>query len=75
MPAAFHPDPEASCDACGRHGAFRFDGETLCSDCYAGRGSCCSAEFSGRPECKQAPTEQPSPGTNNSPPQTSADKS
>lgn len=41
-------DPDAACDACGEFGAFRFDGETLCADCYAGRGSCCSAEFSGR---------------------------
>ncbi len=41
-------DPDAACDACGVHGAFRFEGETLCGDCYAGRGSCCSAEFSGR---------------------------
>lgn len=49
MAAAFQPDADAVCDACGCHGAFRFDGETLCGDCYAGRGSCCSAEFSGRP--------------------------
>jgi|GEM_PF-5292978 hypothetical protein len=41
-------DPDAVCDGCGCHGAFRFDGEALCADCYAGRGSCCSAEFSGR---------------------------
>ncbi len=55
MPAAFRVDPEAVCDACGCHGAFRFEGETLCGDCYAGRGSCCSAEFSGRaPECDEA---------------------
>jgi hypothetical protein len=41
------PDPDAACEACGAFGAFRFDGETLCAECYAGRGSCCSAEFSG----------------------------
>ncbi len=53
-------DPDATCDACGAHGAFRFDGETLCGDCYAGRGSCCSAEFSGRgPERETAPGETP----------------
>ncbi len=39
--------PDAVCEACGVFGAFRFDGETLCAECYAGRGSCCSSEFSG----------------------------
>jgi hypothetical protein len=47
--APLRPDPSATCDACGAFGAFPFDGETLCADCYAGRGSCCSAEFSGHP--------------------------
>lgn len=76
MPAAFHPDPEAACDACGRFGAFRFETETLCGDCYAGRGSCCSAEFSGRPECKQSPASPAvQPNANTAPPQTSPDKS
>ena len=47
-------DPNAVCDACGCFGAFRFETETLCADCYANRGSCCSAEFSGRPsDCKK----------------------
>ena len=45
---AFQLDPSAACDACGCFGAYRFEGETLCPECYAGRGSCCSAEFSGR---------------------------
>lgn len=50
-----HLDPEATCDTCGHYGAFRLETETLCGDCYAHRGSCCSAEFSGRlPECKKA---------------------
>lgn len=44
----FRLDPSAVCDACGCFGAYRFDGETLCAECYAGRGSCCSKEFSGR---------------------------
>jgi len=63
MTAPFHPDPDAACDACGRYGAFRFDGETLCGDCYAGRGSCCSAEFSGRPpQCEKTQNTPARPG-------------
>lgn len=55
---ALRPDPDAACDACGGHGAYRFEGETLCADCYAGRGSCCSAEFSGRdPDAGDAPAD------------------
>ena len=38
----------ASCDVCGRFGAFEFDGRKLCPDCYEGCGSCCP-EF-GRKE-------------------------
>ena len=30
------------CDECGKFGAVEFDGETLCVDCYAERGSSCS---------------------------------
>jgi hypothetical protein len=57
-------DPDATCDACGAHGAYHFDGETLCGDCYAGRGSCCSAEFSGR-DPERAPTsDATAPGLN-----------
>lgn len=53
---AFRLDPSAVCDACGCLGAYRFEGETLCADCYAGRGSCCSAEFSGRePDANDGP--------------------
>lgn len=37
-------DASATCDACGRFGAYCFDGEWLCADCYEARGSCC-AEF------------------------------
>jgi len=55
MPAAFRADPNATCDACGCHGAYRFEGETLCADCYAGRGSCCSAEFSGQKPANECP--------------------
>lgn len=57
---AFRLDPAATCDACGCHGAFHFDGETLCADCYADRGSCCSAEFSGRPY-EEEPHPAPAP--------------
>lgn len=57
-------DPDAACDACGSHGAYRFDGETLCGDCYAGRGSCCSAEFSGRGTERAPASDAISPGLN-----------
>ncbi|MBI3881766.1 MAG: hypothetical protein HY301_17085 [Verrucomicrobia bacterium] len=33
-------DPDAACDACGKFGAFTFDGRTLCGDCYESSGSC-----------------------------------
>ena len=47
-------DPDAACDGCGQYGAFHFEAETLCGDCYTNRGACCSAEFSGRPpECEK----------------------
>lgn len=36
----------AVCDRCGRFGAYEFDGERLCVDCYELRGSCC-LEFGG----------------------------
>lgn len=50
-------DPDAACDNCGQYGAFRFEAETLCGDCYANRGACCSPEFSGRPpECEKTST-------------------
>lgn len=48
MPTPLQLDPDAICDACGRFGAFHFDGETLCAECYAARGSCCAGEFEGR---------------------------
>ncbi len=34
-------DENATCDACGRFGAFDFGGSHLCEDCYETRGSCC----------------------------------
>ncbi len=67
MPAAFRPDPDAVCDACGAAEAFRFDGETLCADCYAGRGSCCSPEFSGQPCTRPPSSAAESPGAKISP--------
>lgn len=36
---------DAVCGECGRAGAFEFSEGPLCLDCYAARGSCCSAEF------------------------------
>ena len=62
MSDAFRLDPDLACDACGCFGAYRFETESLCADCYAGRGSCCSTEFSGaapRAEsCGKAPKPQ-----------------
>jgi hypothetical protein len=59
-------DPNVTCDGCGCFEAYSFDGEALCADCYAGRGSCCSAEFSGTAfkaiRCKPSPASPPSPG-------------
>lgn len=34
-------DKEATCEACGRYGAYLFEGKTLCADCYETSGSCC----------------------------------
>jgi hypothetical protein len=34
-------DENVACERCGRFGAYRFDGESLCADCYELRGSCC----------------------------------
>jgi hypothetical protein len=34
-------DEDASCDLCGRFGAFHFGERTLCPECYNGCGSCC----------------------------------
>lgn len=39
-------DDSAACERCGRFGAYRFDGESLCGGCYELRGSCCP-EFGG----------------------------
>ena len=34
-------DDTATCDACGRYGAFHVGQRTHCQDCYQGSGSCC----------------------------------
>jgi hypothetical protein len=34
-------DEDAVCDRCGRFGAYEFDGQHLCADCYEQQGSCC----------------------------------
>jgi hypothetical protein len=39
-------NPNAVCNGCGRFGAYEFDGERLCAECYEARGSCC-LEFGG----------------------------
>ncbi len=39
-------DENVPCEICGRFGAYLFDGEHLCADCYETRGSCCQ-------ECEQ----------------------
>lgn len=39
-------DPQATCERCGKFGAFLFETEKLCVDCYETRASCC-AEFGG----------------------------
>lgn len=41
--------PELTCHACGKFGAYAFDGEALCADCYQARGSCCAGEFECEP--------------------------
>jgi hypothetical protein len=33
---------EQTCEACGKFGAYAFDGASLCPECYQTRGSCCS---------------------------------
>lgn len=37
-------DERLTCDRCGKFGAFLFESEKLCVDCYETRASCC-AEF------------------------------
>lgn len=39
---AVRVDEATPCSACGRFGAYLFDGKALCSDCYQSRGSCCA---------------------------------
>lgn len=34
-------DEAATCDKCGKFGAYHAGGQTLCPECYAGCGSCC----------------------------------
>ena len=38
-------DESVVCEACGKFGAYRFDDQNLCADCYQEKGSCCSVEF------------------------------
>jgi hypothetical protein len=41
MDAGVQFDDQAVCDVCGKFGAFEFDGQKLCADCYESHGSCC----------------------------------
>lgn len=62
---ALQRDENATCDECGRTGAWRFDGAVLCVDCYQARGACCAErvhEWTGddeRPRCEPAPHREP----------------
>jgi hypothetical protein len=46
MSSAVQFDDNATCTRCGRFGAYVFESEKLCSDCYETRGACCP-EFGG----------------------------
>ena len=52
-------DENATCTGCGRFGAYLFDGEQLCGECYEKRGSCCP-EFGAHDLWRQV-EELPSP--------------
>jgi hypothetical protein len=41
MSSAIQFDDNAACAGCGRFGAYVFDAQQLCGDCYEKRGSCC----------------------------------
>jgi hypothetical protein len=41
MSAEVQFDEKAVCDRCGKFGAFQFDGQKLCAECYESQGSCC----------------------------------
>jgi hypothetical protein len=68
-------DERATCERCGRFGAYLFDGEALCAECYETRGSCCpefgaddlwSCEQRSAP-VKTAPHEQARPADSPTP--------
>ena len=35
-------EENATCSTCGQFGAYLFDDEKLCAECYEKRGSCCT---------------------------------
>lgn len=39
--ANLNADPNATCERCGRFGAFNVAGQWLCASCYEASGSCC----------------------------------
>jgi hypothetical protein len=49
-------DENLACERCGRFGAYQFDGERVCAECYELRGSCCPEfgrdDFWREKECK-----------------------
>lgn len=50
MSEPLRDDPDAVCEQCGGLGAFRFETETLCGDCYAERGACCACDSECEPD-------------------------
>ena len=44
---------DATCDLCGRFGAYEFGECKLCDTCYEGSGSCC-AQFGKEEETKES---------------------
>lgn len=47
------PDPQRTCDKCGRYGAYDFGEKKLCADCYGTSCSCCP-EFGGAEDATEA---------------------
>ena len=62
MSASLALNPNLTCERCGRYGAYEFDGERLCADCYELRGSCCP-EFGGDDQWERNACERPATPT------------
>jgi hypothetical protein len=50
---------EQACAGCGRFGAYAFEGEFLCADCYQERGSCCAEAHCDPAEDDEPPRREP----------------